>query len=108
MPTKKKPQVTAAAIRRGELLNTAAEVFAEHGYNATTVRRIADHAGMLAGSLYYHFDSKESMPEEILRTFPDELWGGYATVLAAEPGPRETLAATVSYPPLPLPTIVTV
>jgi len=76
-PTKKKPQVSAAApARRRELLDTAAEVFAEQGYNATTVRKIADHAGMLAGSLYYHFDSKESMLEEILRTFLDELWDG--------------------------------
>ncbi|MFE2509737.1 TetR/AcrR family transcriptional regulator [Streptomyces naganishii] len=104
MPTKKKPQVTApkkpaaaaAVARRGELLSTAAEVFAEHGYNATTVRRIADEAGMLAGSLYYHFDSKESMLEEILRTFLDELWDGYDAVLGAGLGPRETLEALVT------------
>ncbi|MFE2097775.1 TetR/AcrR family transcriptional regulator [Streptomyces sp. NPDC059468] len=103
MPTKKKPQVTApkkptaaaAQARRHELLGTAAEVFAEQGYNATTVRTIADHAGMLAGSLYYHFDSKESMLEEILRTFLDELWDGYDTVLASGLGPRETLEALV-------------
>lgn len=97
VPTKKKPQVSAAApARRRELLDTAAEVFAEQGYNATTVRKIADHAGMLAGSLYYHFDSKESMLEEILRTFLDELWDGYDTVLGAELGPRETLEALVT------------
>ncbi|MET7983430.1 MULTISPECIES: TetR/AcrR family transcriptional regulator [unclassified Streptomyces] len=96
MPTKKKPQVTAAPERRRELLGTAAEVFAEQGYNATTVRRIADEAGILAGSLYYHFDSKESMLEEILRTFLDELWAGYDTVLDAGLGPRETLEALVT------------
>ncbi|MFF7792517.1 TetR family transcriptional regulator [Streptomyces sp. NPDC007991] len=103
MPTKKKPRVTAATAeppaapdRRSELLGTAAEVFAEQGYNATTVRKIADHAGMLAGSLYYHFDSKESMLEEILRTFLDELWDGYDTVLGAGLGPRETLEALVT------------
>ncbi|MFZ3571151.1 TetR/AcrR family transcriptional regulator [Streptomyces sp. BH097] len=97
MPTKKKSQSTnAAPERRGELLRTAAEVFAEQGYNATTVRKIADHAGMLAGSLYYHFDSKESMLEEILRTFLDELWSGYDTVLDDGLGPRETLEALVT------------
>jgi AcrR family transcriptional regulator len=96
VPTKKKPQVTASPERRRQLLGTAAEVFAEQGYNATTVRKIADHAGMLAGSLYYHFDSKESMLEEILRTFLDELWDGYDTVLDAELGPRETLEALVT------------
>ncbi|MFJ4683400.1 TetR/AcrR family transcriptional regulator [Streptomyces sp. NPDC091377] len=96
MPTQKKPQVTAAPERRRELLHTAAEVFAEQGYNATTVRKIADHAGMLAGSLYYHFDSKESMLEEILRTFLDELWDGYDTVLQAGLDPRTTLEALVT------------
>ncbi|MFD7435207.1 TetR/AcrR family transcriptional regulator [Streptomyces sp. NPDC059861] len=97
MPTKKNPQVTASPpARRHELLRTAAEVFAEQGYNATTVRTIADHAGMLAGSLYYHFDSKESMLEEILRTFLDELWDGYDAVLDAGLGPRETLQALVT------------
>nr|WP_237541576.1 TetR/AcrR family transcriptional regulator [Streptomyces sp. SID4936] len=75
---------------------TAAEVFAARGYNATTVRRIADDAGLLAGSLYYHFDSKESMLDEILSAFLDELWAGYGTVLAAGLGPRETIEALVT------------
>ncbi|MFJ5673753.1 TetR/AcrR family transcriptional regulator [Streptomyces sp. NPDC093097] len=86
----------AAADRRRELLATAAEVFAAQGYNATTVRQIADAAGMLAGSLYYHFDSKESMVDEILAAFLDELWAGYDAVLAAGLGPRETVEALVT------------
>ncbi|MEU9299437.1 TetR family transcriptional regulator [Streptomyces sp. NPDC048269] len=93
---KKKPQVTASPERRRELLDTAAEVFAAQGYNATTVRKIADAAGMLAGSLYYHFDSKESMLDEILSAFLTELWDGYDTVLAAGLGPRETIEALVT------------
>ncbi|MEU2870867.1 TetR/AcrR family transcriptional regulator [Streptomyces olivoreticuli] len=97
MPNSKQTtENTAAPGRRRELLATAAEVFAAHGYNATTVRRIADEAGLLAGSLYYHFDSKESMLDEILSTFLDELWAGYDTVLASGFGPRETLEALVT------------
>ncbi|WLQ33255.1 TetR/AcrR family transcriptional regulator [Streptomyces castrisilvae] len=96
MPTKKKPQGTPSPERRAELLATAAEVFAAQGYNATTVRRIADAAGMLAGSLYYHFDSKESMVDEILSTFLNELWEGYDVVLEAGLGPRETIEALVT------------
>lgn len=96
VPTKKKPQVTPSPERRRELLDTAAEVFAAQGYNATTVRRIADEAGILAGSLYYHFDSKESMIDEILSTFLTELWEGYDAVLAAGLGPRETIGALVT------------
>ncbi|MER5308028.1 TetR/AcrR family transcriptional regulator [Streptomyces sp. NPDC002773] len=94
--TKKKNQVSAAPERRRELLGTAAEVFAAQGYNATTVRKIADAAGMLAGSLYYHFDSKESMLDEILSTFLGELWEGYDAVLHAGLGPRETIEALVT------------
>ncbi|MFB7498752.1 TetR/AcrR family transcriptional regulator [Streptomyces sp. NPDC056161] len=82
--------------RRQEILATAAEVFAAQGYNATTVRKIADAAGMLAGSLYYHFDSKESMVDEILSTFLDELRERYDAVLAAGTGPRETIEALVT------------
>ncbi|MFI9201461.1 TetR/AcrR family transcriptional regulator [Streptomyces sp. NPDC053048] len=97
MPISKKTTTgKPAPARRGELLATAAEVFAEQGYSATTVRRIADAAGILAGSLYYHFDSKESMLDEILSSFLDELWAGYDAVLAAGLGPRETLEALVT------------
>ena len=88
-------QAKTAAGRRGELLATAAQVFARQGYDATTVREIADAAGILAGSLYYHFDSKESMLDEILSGFLAELWTGYDAVLAAGLGPRETLEALV-------------
>ncbi|MFV5996935.1 TetR/AcrR family transcriptional regulator [Streptomyces sp. NPDC056231] len=82
--------------RRREILGTAAEVFAAQGYDATTVRRIADAAGLLAGSLYYHFDSKESMLDEILSSFLRELWGRYDTVLATGLGPRETIEGLVT------------
>ncbi|WP_324784345.1 TetR/AcrR family transcriptional regulator [Streptomyces sp. H51] len=92
----KKRATPASPERRAELLATAAEVFAAHGYNATTMRRIADEAGMLAGSLYYHFDSKESMVDEVLSTFLDELWDRYDTVLDARLGPRETIEALVT------------
>ncbi|MGW1953257.1 TetR/AcrR family transcriptional regulator [Streptomyces sp. NPDC001920] len=88
--------MSAAPERREEILAAAAEVFAAQGYRATTVRRIADEAGMLAGSLYYHFDSKESMLDEILSGFLDDLWARYDAVLAAGLGPRETVQALVT------------
>jgi AcrR family transcriptional regulator len=93
---KKTTAVSPPPDRRAELLATAAKVFAAQGYNATTVRQIADASGMLAGSLYYHFDSKESMVDEILTAFLDELWAGYDAVLAGGLGPRETIEALVT------------
>ncbi|NLA37272.1 MAG: helix-turn-helix transcriptional regulator, partial [Actinobacteria bacterium] len=54
------------ATRRDELLGLAATMFAERGLRATTVRDIADSAGILSGSLYHHFASKEAMVDEVL------------------------------------------
>ncbi|GAW48159.1 MULTISPECIES: TetR/AcrR family transcriptional regulator [unclassified Nocardioides] len=73
----------ASATRREELLGIAAGLFAEKGFKNTTVRDIADASGILSGSLYHHFDSKESMVDEILKTFQEELFGQYDEILAA-------------------------
>ncbi len=96
-PRRRDTEGTAAARagRRAELLATAAEVFASQGYSATTVRKVADAAGILGGSLYYHFDSKESMADEILSTFLDEMWAAYDGVLQSGLGARETMEALV-------------
>jgi AcrR family transcriptional regulator len=90
--------VTAQPIptdRRAELLAIAAGLFAERGLRATTVRDIADAAGILSGSLYHHFDSKESMVDEILRGFLDALFHRYREIVAQDLGPRATLEAVV-------------
>jgi len=81
--------------RRAELLAIAAQLFAERGLRATTVRDIADAAGILSGSLYHHFDSKESMVDEILRAFLDDLFHRYEKIVAQNLGPRATLEAVV-------------
>ena len=84
-----------ASTRREELLAIAAALFAEKGYRSTTVRDIADAAGILSGSLYHHFDSKESMLDEILRSFQDELFAAYADVLASDDDARTKLERVV-------------
>ncbi|MCC5579064.1 TetR family transcriptional regulator [Microtetraspora sp. AC03309] len=85
----------ARAERRAELLAAAAEVFASRGYAVTTVREVADAAGILGGSLYYHFDSKESMADEILSAFLTDMWAAYEEVLDAGLGARETFRALI-------------
>jgi AcrR family transcriptional regulator len=47
--------------RRQEILDAAAQCFAKSGYDATSMRDIAKHTDLLAGSLYYHFKSKEEL-----------------------------------------------
>ncbi|MFL6024430.1 MAG: TetR/AcrR family transcriptional regulator, partial [Marmoricola sp.] len=81
--------------RRDELLAIASGLFAERGFKNTTVRDIADAAGILSGSLYHHFDSKESMVDEILRGFLDTLFERYHAIVTQDLGPRGTLEAIV-------------
>ena len=83
------------ATRRTELLDIAAGLFAEKGFKNTTVRDIADAAGILSGSLYHHFDSKEAMVDEILSTFQEELFGRYDEVLASRDDARTKIERAV-------------
>jgi TetR/AcrR family transcriptional regulator, cholesterol catabolism regulator len=85
----------ATATRRSELLDIAAGLFAEKGFKNTTVRDIADAAGILSGSLYHHFDSKEAMVDEILSTFQEELFGRYDEVLASSEDARTKIERAV-------------
>ena len=79
------------ATRRDELLELAAAMFAERGLRATTVRDIADSAGILSGSLYHHFSSKEEMVDEVLRTFLTWLFDRYQHIVDTEPNPLSRL-----------------
>jgi TetR/AcrR family transcriptional regulator, cholesterol catabolism regulator len=91
---------TAAAVRAGserrdEILDIAAELFAARGFAATTVREIADAAGILSGSLYHHFDSKESMADELVRELLERVVAEYRSIVAAGNDPARTLRALV-------------
>ena len=89
------PEPRPAGSRRDELLAIAAQLFAERGFKNTTVRDIADAAGILSGSLYHHFDSKEAMVDELLDTFQTELWKEYDAIEASDLSPRAKLEAVV-------------
>ncbi|MGB4135746.1 MAG: TetR/AcrR family transcriptional regulator [Microbacterium sp.] len=82
---------TTRSGRRDELVQIAGRLFAENGFHVTTIRDVADAAGIQSGSLYHHFTSKESMVEELLREYWVKLLEGYRDVAARESDP--TLAA---------------
>ena len=60
------PAKPAAAISRQAILDTAARLFRQEGYAATSLRSIAAACDMKAGSLYYHFASKDQIVSEVL------------------------------------------
>ena len=51
---------------RTKLLDAAAKVFAEKGYDGTSMDDIAGEAGMTKGALYWNFDSKEALFHALL------------------------------------------
>jgi AcrR family transcriptional regulator len=59
--TVKKGEVTRLAIE-----TAAIQLFLEQGYHATSMRQIADHAGLALGGIYNHFSSKEEIFEAII------------------------------------------
>ncbi|MEU8380936.1 TetR/AcrR family transcriptional regulator [Streptosporangium sp. NPDC048865] len=85
----------AASERRDHLVKLAAELFARKGFQATTVREIAEEAGILSGSLYHHFDSKETIVDEVLTTFLDDIVGRYRAALDQNGDPRTILSEMV-------------
>lgn len=77
--------------RREEILRAAASVFARKGISNATVRDIADEVGILSGSLYHHFESKDQMVEEILLAGSDRQGARYREVVKSEADPVETM-----------------
>lgn len=65
----KSDNVTSKSARtRQRILDAAANVFRQRGYALATLSEIAERADMQAGSLYYHFASKEELLEEVFET----------------------------------------
>lgn len=74
----------ATSRRRAEIVAISAQLFAERGYRGTTIRDIAERADILSGSLYHHFESKESIIDEIIRVYWTDLFEQYERVLSTE------------------------
>ncbi len=94
----KKSTETASELTRGYILEAAAKLFRHQGYVATTLRQIAESAGIQAGSVYYHFRSKDEILLEILDTGIDEVQKSVADRLSALPSTassRQRIAAGV-------------
>jgi AcrR family transcriptional regulator len=81
------------SARKQHLLQAAARVFDLRGYKAATLRQIADEAGILAGSVYHHVESKEALYLEVHRTGYLRMQAAVARALAGEVGPWARLEA---------------
>lgn len=83
--------------RREQIIAIARRQIASRGYSSTTVRDIADEAGILSGSLYHHFASKEAVLQEILRTFMDDTLAHFERIVASSAGYRSHLDQLIEH-----------
>src|SRR3954452_13136678 len=91
-------QQTKSERTRQRILDAAAEVLAERGYAEGRLADIAAKAGMQAGSLYYHFSSRDELVGEILRLGIENSWDLVAAAVGRLPPtatPLERLAAAI-------------
>ena len=73
------------------ILTAATALFAEKGYEATSVRDVARRTGMLSGSLYAHFNAKEDLLFEILSQRMELVIGTLGPIVESDATPREKL-----------------
>ncbi|HEX6956433.1 MAG TPA: TetR family transcriptional regulator [Ferrovibrio sp.] len=83
---------------REEILRAAARLIRDRGYAAATLRDIASEAAMEAGSIYYHFRSKEKILDEVLDRGLRDIRDGVRAVICEKGSDRDyraTIAAAI-------------
>lgn len=82
--------------RRTLLLDEAARLFGTRGYDSTSMRDIATAVGMLPGSLYYHFPSKEDLLVAVYTLGMEQMLEAVQTAISCETEPWTRLEAAAA------------
>lgn len=78
-------KLAKSAISQKRVLDAAAKIFRDCGYAGTTMRAIADEAELKAGSIYYHYESKDELIAAVLDIAIEGVTEGVKTALAELP-----------------------
>jgi len=103
MPAMARPRAAAAPAgptsspvadsRRAQLLEEAARLFGAKGYAHTSMRDIAAAFGILPGSLYHHFASKDALFVAVYAEGVDRIQAAVAAAVAGHADPWDRLEA---------------
>ena len=66
--------VKEADVRKNEILDAAGILFAEKGYDTTSVADIMNAVGIAKGTLYHHFKSKEDIMDALIKRQTDDIF----------------------------------
>lgn len=81
--------------RQAEVVTAAARVFAERGYDQTSVQELSEGIGLAAGGLYHYFGGKEQLLIRICDQLMDPLLGDARALASGEGNAAERLRAVV-------------
>jgi AcrR family transcriptional regulator len=85
-----------ASDARERILGSAVDLFAEHGYDGTSVSQVIARAGVAKGGFYHHFASKEALLYEVYGDLIGRQLAGMDEILARGLPPAETLRALIA------------
>lgn len=80
---------------RSRVLDAAVELFADHGYDGTSVAQVIGRAGVAKGGFYHHFASKEALLYEVYGDLISRQLANLDAILAGGLAPAETLRAVI-------------
>ncbi len=86
-------ELTRAEARRQKVLAAASDLFATKGFEATSMRDIAAAAGLMSGSLYYHFASKEELYVAVQDASVSKIFDAVRAAIADVTDPWDRLEA---------------
>ncbi len=85
------PDNKAKESRYDELIDTAARIFAAHGFKSTTIQDIAREMNMTGAAVYYYIKSKDDLLYEIWRRAGSKLQGSVDRIINQNLNPEEKL-----------------
>lgn len=87
--------VVELADTRTRIVAAAVALFAEQGFDATSVNQVVARAGVAKGALYHHFESKDDLLYEVYRELVDRQLAGLDGVLSQQLTPAAAVRAII-------------
>ena len=76
---------------RGQLIEVATRLFAEHGYEGTSIEAVLSAAGVSRGALYHHFPGKEALFEAVVVAVSDQVTVDLAAAVSGRTDPVDVM-----------------
>lgn len=82
-------------IRREQIFQIGAELFARQGYERTSLQEVADRLGLTKPALYYYFNSKQELLFAIISFVMEKVYGDLEAIVASDRTPEGKLEALI-------------